>query len=110
MSDVIQVSTTTGSEEDARRIAAELIDRRLAACVQVSGPINSHFRWEGKIEASREWLCTIKTRYELFEPVEQLIRSLHPYEEPEIVAIPVIDGSKSYLQWVNRETQQEESQ
>jgi len=108
MTDVIQVATTAGNHDDAQKIAAALVDERLAACVQVSGPVTSHFRWEGKIETSQEWLCTAKTRTELYERVEQAIRQLHPYDVPEILAAPVVAGSEEYLKWVVDETLSED--
>ena len=92
MHETIQVSTTTATKADAERIAAALVERRLAACVQVGGPIRSCYRWQGKIETAEEWLCTAKTTREAYDQVEQAIRELHPYEEPEIIAVPIVAG------------------
>ncbi|MFH1488526.1 MAG: divalent-cation tolerance protein CutA [Pseudomonadota bacterium] len=103
MTDYIQVSTTTGREEDARRIAEEMVNKRLAACVQVIGPITSTYWWKGKIEKEKEWLCTMKTRRDLYESLEKAVKGIHPYEEPEIIAVPVVKGSRGYLDWVDRE-------
>ncbi|HEY1354756.1 MAG TPA: divalent-cation tolerance protein CutA [Solirubrobacterales bacterium] len=100
----VQVLTTVGSEEDAKRIADELLDRRLAACVQVVGPIVSVYRWQGEVEEAREWQCLAKTEAELYEEVEAAIRELHAYDEPEIIASPIIAGSAGYLAWVSSET------
>ncbi len=100
----IQVITTTALREEAERIARELVEARLAACAQILGPITSTYRWQGKIETSEEWQCWIKTRGELFEQVEQAIRRIHPYEVPEILAVPVVAGSASYLAWLEAET------
>jgi periplasmic divalent cation tolerance protein len=97
----LQVLTTVESEAEAERIAAALVDRRLAACVQVLGPITSRYRWQGKVEEAREWQCLAKTESERFEQVEAAIRELHSYEEPEIIATPIIAGSKGYLAWVS---------
>lgn len=97
----VQVLTTAGSEEAAERIAAALLERRLAACVQVLGPIVSHYRWQGKLEREREWQCLAKTEARLYEEVEAAIRAVHSYEEPEILAIPVLAGSAGYLGWVS---------
>jgi periplasmic divalent cation tolerance protein len=107
MTDYIQVVTTTECQEDAERIARALVDQRLAACVQVSGPITSTYRWQGKIETAREYQCWAKTRRDLYQQVEQAIRHLHPYEVPEILAIPILSGSADYLAWLERETEAE---
>jgi periplasmic divalent cation tolerance protein len=96
----LQVTTTTSSEEEARRIAAALVERRLAACVQVIGPIESHYRWRGEVETEREWLCLAKTEASRYPELEATIRGLHSYEEPELVATPIVAGSKGYLDWI----------
>ncbi len=103
MTDVVQVATTTGNREEAQRIAAELIDKHLAACVQLSGPITSYYHWEGRLETSQEWRLTVKTTLEMYDRVEETIRSLHLYDLPEILATPVVAGSDVYLQWVKDE-------
>ncbi len=106
MTDVIQVVTTLPNRDDAQRIASALVERRLAACAQVTcGPIRSTYRWKGKVESAAEWQCVIKTRRELFAAVEAAIRGMHPYEVPEILAIPVLEGRADYLAWVRDETQ-----
>lgn len=97
------VSTTTDSRELADAIAAALIEQRLAACVQISGPLTSVYRWQGKVETSQEWLCTAKTTAERFEEVAAAIRQLHSYDEPEIIAVPIVAGSPGYLQWIEKE-------
>jgi periplasmic divalent cation tolerance protein len=102
--DVIQIITTTASADDARRIAGALVERRLAACVQIVGPIESVYRWQGQVETATEFQCWIKSRSELYESVEQLVRELHPYDVPEILAVPVAAGSSAYLEWLRRET------
>jgi len=101
MAEYVQVLTTAGSEEEAATIADALLERRLAACVQTIGPIISRYRWQGKLEQEREWQCLAKTEASLYDEVEAAIRSLHSYEEPEILAIPVLAGSKGYLDWVS---------
>jgi periplasmic divalent cation tolerance protein len=101
MADYIQVLTTVGSEEEATTIAYALLERRLVACVQTVGPITSRYYWQGELEHEREWQCLAKTEAALYEKVEVAIRSLHSYEEPEILAIPVLAGSKGYLSWVS---------
>ena len=103
MSDYIQVVTTTERREDADRIARTLVDERLAACVQVVGPISSTYRWQGTIETAQEWQCWAKSRRDLYDEIEQAIRGIHPYEVPEILAVPVLHGSASYLAWLDGE-------
>ncbi|MEI8375869.1 MAG: divalent-cation tolerance protein CutA [Planctomycetota bacterium] len=104
MSTYIQVLTTTARREEAERIARELVELRLAACVQIVGPITSTYHWQGKIETGEEWQCLVKTRSDLFTRVEEAIRRIHSYEVPEILAVPVVAGSASYLAWLNAET------
>jgi periplasmic divalent cation tolerance protein len=100
MSDFIQVVTTVASPEEASQIAGALVELRLAACVQISGPITSTYRWQGAIEVSQEWRCTAKSRRDLFEPIVAAIRSRHSYQVPEIVALPIVAGSEDYLGWL----------
>ena len=99
----IQLSTTTESREDAEKIAEDVLEKRLAACVQIIGPITSLYRWKGKMEKEREWLCVMKTRAALYDSLEKAIKGLHPYEEPEILALPVTAGSRGYLDWLDKE-------
>lgn len=103
MTDYIQVTTTTEKREDADRIAQSLVDARLAACVQIDGPITSTYRWNGRIETSGEWRCVVKTRGDLFEQVDRAIRELHPYDVPQVLAVPVLVGSRAYLDWLEGE-------
>jgi len=103
MLEAIQVTTTTEKREDAERIASWLVEQHLAACVQVSGPITSYYRWKGELETTDEWRCTIKTTAQAYEQVEQAVRELHPYDEPEILATPITAGSKGYLRWLTDE-------
>jgi len=100
MAEYLQVLTTAGSEEEAGRIAALLVDRRLAACVQVVGPITSRYRWQGAIEEEREWQCLAKTTRAAYGAVEAAIREAHSYDEPEIIAIPIVAASPGYLAWI----------
>jgi periplasmic divalent cation tolerance protein len=106
LSDYIQVITTTPDRDMALAIARELIAKRLAACVQIGGPVTSTYRWQGNIETSEEWLCVGKCRAEHFATVEQTITRLHSYDVPEIVAVPIVAGSQSYLDWLADETAQ----
>ena len=104
MTDYIQVVTTTERREDAERIARTLVEARLAACVQVTGPITSTYRWHGQIETAQEWQCWAKSRRGLYDQIEQTILRLHPYEVPEILAMPIVAGSADYLAWLEGET------
>ncbi len=101
----IQISTTTETKEQAQKIAKYLVEQKLAACVQISGPIESIYRWKGKVETANEYLCLIKTRESLFGLVEAAIKQLHPYETPEIIALPIVNGSMEYLSWLNDNTE-----
>jgi periplasmic divalent cation tolerance protein len=101
MQTYIQITTTTETKEQAEKIARHLVESKLAACVQITGPITSIYRWKGKMENSQEWLCLIKTREDFFDKVEAAIKKLHPYETPEIVAVPIVKGSREYLNWID---------
>jgi periplasmic divalent cation tolerance protein len=104
MHTLIQVSTTVEKREDASRISEIVVSRRLAACVQVVGPVRSTYWWKGKIEGAEEWLCLMKTRKTLYNKLEETIRSVHSYDEPEIIALPIVEGSEGYLRWIQEET------
>lgn len=97
----IQVMTTVDSSEAAQEIAEGLVGARLAACVQVIGPMTSTYRWQGAVEVSTEWLCLIKSRAELYPELEAALRDLHPYDVPEILALPVVAGAAPYLDWLS---------
>jgi periplasmic divalent cation tolerance protein len=101
----IQITTTTETREQAQIIACHLVGRKLAACVQISGPITSIYHWKGKVETAQEWLCLIKTREAFFDKVEAEIKNLHSYETPEIIAAPIIKGSREYMNWLEKEVQ-----
>ena len=101
MTDYIQVVTTTETEADARAIAAALVERRLAACVQIHGPIISTYRWKGEVTTAVEWQCVAKTQAALYDRVEEAIKGLHPYELPEILAVPMVAASQDYCRWID---------
>jgi len=88
MTEFIQVSTTVNSKEGADKIARKLLDERLASCVQVLGPIHSNYWWKGRIDRVREWICLIKSRADDYSRIEASIRGMHPYDVPEILALP----------------------
>ena len=94
------VLTTAGSKEEARKISRQLVERRLAACVNLVGPIESVYRWQGDVESAEEWLLLIKTTAAAFEAVRDAIRELHSYELPECVSVPITAGSAEYLAWI----------
>ena len=106
MSEYIQVATTVATEKQAGAIAALLVEQRLAACVQVVGPMTSHYRWQGKIETAGEYLCLAKSRAALYPEIEAAIKTIHPYEVAEIIAMPIIAGSKEYLAWLGAEVRE----
>jgi periplasmic divalent cation tolerance protein len=98
------VFITTSSYEEARKIADTLIAQKKAACVNIVPKVNSLFRWKGKIEEAEESLMVVKTRAELFSDVESTVKSMHGYEVPEIIALPVVEGNPDYLAWLKEET------
>jgi periplasmic divalent cation tolerance protein len=100
MTDKRIVLTTAGSEDEARKIANHLIERHLAACVNIVPQIESVYRWQGKVESGREWLLLIKTSAERFPAIRDAFREIHSYELPECIAICVEDGSAEYLEWL----------
>ncbi len=97
------VMTTCASEEQARALAAALLEKRLAACVQ-SSEISSTYRWNGAIETGKEVRLMIKAREADYRAIEELIKALHSYETPEVVALAVVAGSCDYLTWIDAET------
>ncbi len=100
MNAILQIQTTTDQRESALAIAEDLVNRRLAACVQINGPITSLYRWKGNVETATEWTCTIKTTVNLYSDVERRIQQLHSYEEPEIIAVEIAVTSTGYLRWL----------
>jgi periplasmic divalent cation tolerance protein len=100
MGDYLLVSTTTARAADARRIARSVVESRLAACAQIVGPVSSSYRWQGRVTTAHEWLCLIKTSRRLFPRLEREVSRIHPYDTPEIVAVPIAAGSRRYLTWL----------
>jgi periplasmic divalent cation tolerance protein len=109
MLNYVQIVTTTQHREEAERIGRTLVDQRLAACAQVAGPIRSTYRWRGTVETAVEWQCVAKSRLDLFDQVQRAIRGLHPYEVPEMLAVPLVAGSADYLAWLDAELQPAET-
>lgn len=100
MTDKVVIMVTASSRRECRKIARRLIEEKLAACVNISQPVQSVYRWEGKIEQSKEFLMFIKTNRDLFPQIKAEIDLVHSYHTPEIICLPIIDGSPNYLQWV----------
>ena len=104
MSGCIVVFSTVPDTDTGRKIARGVLEKRLAACVNITGPLESHYWWEGELQQEPEHLLILKTREELFPALEEAVRSLHPYDVPEIIALPVGQGSPAYLNWIGSET------
>jgi periplasmic divalent cation tolerance protein len=101
MTDKRIVFSTTGSEDEANKIAHYLVEHHLAACVNIIPKIESVYRWQGKVESSQEWLLLIKTKVEKFPGVRDAIRELHSYDLPECIAVSIEDGSAEYMEWLS---------
>jgi len=101
--EAIQVVTTTAEKKDAEAIAKGVLEKRLAACVQISGPIDSSYWWNGRLETASEWTVTIKTRRDLYGKLEKLLLATHPYDQPEIIATSIVEISPGYLKWLNEQ-------
>ena len=97
-----QVTTTLPDQGAAERLAAVVVEERLAACAQVHGPISSTYWWEGAVERAAEWYCHLKTTVARLTELQARIRELHPYEVPEIIAVPILDGDAAYLSWIEQ--------
>ncbi|WP_460037913.1 divalent-cation tolerance protein CutA [Streptomyces cavourensis] len=100
----LTVLTTTDSEEKAHELAQGAVEARLAACAQISAPVTSVYRWQNAIESSEERQVLFKTAGERYEELEAYLLAAHDYENPEVIAVPVIRGSARYLGWVTAET------
>jgi periplasmic divalent cation tolerance protein len=106
---VLEVRTTVDSEAAALALARRLVEARVAACVQVIGPLKSIYRWEGEIQEADEWLCAAKTTTAAYPSLEAAIVAAHPYEVPEVLALPVSLGSARYGAWVASEVRPDKS-
>jgi periplasmic divalent cation tolerance protein len=102
-SDYMIISTTTAKKSDALRLAKTLASHKLVACTQIIGPIISIYKWEGKLQQSKEWLCVTKAKKSDYLKMEKVIKSVHPYDLPEIIATPIIKGSSEYLNWLDQQ-------
>jgi periplasmic divalent cation tolerance protein len=106
--DSLLVVTSLPDRESAEKLAALLIERRLAACVNILAPCASVYRWQGEIQRDEEYPLLIKTVQNRYAELETWIRANHPYELPEIIAVSVIHGLPAYLQWVESETRDDD--
>jgi periplasmic divalent cation tolerance protein len=98
------VYITTSSPEEARRIGRQLVEERLAACVNIIPGMTSFYWWQGKIEEGSETVLIAKTRAELVEPLTERVKALHSYTVPCIIALPIVGGNRGFLQWIADET------
>jgi periplasmic divalent cation tolerance protein len=94
------VYVTVANKAEAEKIAQTLLKERLIACANIIGPVSSYFHWSGKIDCAVEFLMIMKSRSDLFGELEQRVRALHGYEVPEVLAVPICDGSKAYFDWM----------
>ncbi len=101
MTDKIVVLNTCGSEAEAERLARLLVDQHLAACVSIAPRLRSFYRWNGAVESSEEWLLLIKSSRAVFDRLRTALEQAHSYEVPEVLALPVVDGSAAYLEWLD---------
>jgi periplasmic divalent cation tolerance protein len=109
MTDKRIVLSTASSEEEARKIARHLVERRLAACVNIVPQVQSIYRWKEKVEEANEWLLLIKTTEATFGQVRHAIADLHSYDVPECICLTIEDGSADYLQWIGDSVSAEHS-
>jgi periplasmic divalent cation tolerance protein len=101
MASYLLVLTTIGSEDDAARLGKTLVEKQLVACVNILGPVRSVFTWKGKLEDDSERLLLMKTRSDRYPELEATLRELHPYEVPEVIAVPIEQASGAYLSWID---------
>jgi periplasmic divalent cation tolerance protein len=105
VTDAIVVLINTGSQGQALEIARVLVEERLAACANIISPIRSIYRWQGAVQDEAEHMMIVKTRAELFARLEARVKELHSYAVPEIIALPIVEGAKSYLDWIFESTE-----
>jgi len=101
LTDKILILVTAASQDEARRIARHLVEAKLAACVNITQPVESIYRWEGELQVDQECQLFIKTTHALFPEVQAAIARLHSYKTPEIICLPIVRGSEKYLKWID---------
>lgn len=97
-----QVTTTLPDQAAAERLAGVLVEERLAACAQVLGPVSTTYAWKGAVERATEWYCHLKTTAARVPALRARVGELHPYDVPEIIALPIVDGDADYLRWIEQ--------
>jgi periplasmic divalent cation tolerance protein len=102
VTDKVVILVTAANREESRKIARHLVEAHLAACVNILPPIESVYRWQGQIAEEGECLLVIKSARALFAEIETEILKLHSYRTPEIICLPIVDGSRNYLQWISQ--------
>ncbi|HEV7976361.1 divalent-cation tolerance protein CutA [Amycolatopsis sp.] len=107
MSEHLAVITTTDSAEAAGELGGSIVAAKLAACVQIVGPIRSLYQWDGVVQDDQEWQCWIKTTTDRLDELTEHIKKNHSYDVPEVVALPIVGGSSEYLSWITAETRKE---
>jgi len=95
------VLVTTGNRREAEKIACHLLEEKLIACANITGPVSSVFKWAGKVERAEEYIFLMKSRLDLFEELSETVKALHSYEVPEIIALPIVNGSSTYIEWLD---------
>lgn len=100
MTDKIVILVTAANLRESKKIARHLVESRLAACVNILAPVQSVYRWQGKVEEAREYLMIIKSSRLLFDDLQAAVAALHGYATPEIICLPIVEGSRNYLQWM----------
>jgi periplasmic divalent cation tolerance protein len=100
MTDKIVVLSSCASEAEAEKLAREVVELRLAACVNVIPRVRSYYRWQGNLESTEEWLLVIKSSRELFDTLRTTLEKAHSYDIPEVIALPIVDGAENYLNWL----------
>ena len=96
----VEIHITMASEEEAVRLGEVLVETKLAACAQISGPIRSIYFWEDAKESAREWVCCVKARESIFDELVETVRKHHSYQCPQIVAVPILKANDDYLRWM----------
>ena len=106
MTDKVVILVTSSNRRECRKIARHLVEERLAACVNITGTVQSIYRWEGKVEDAEELLLLIKSTRDLFPEIRKAILNIHSYKVPEIICLPIVDGSQAYLHWLGESVRQ----
>ena len=106
MTDKVMILVTSSNRRECRKIARHLVKARLAACVNITQPVESIYRWEGKVEEEKEFLLVIKSTRDLFPEIRKAILTLHTYGVPEVICLPIVDGSQAYLHWLGESVKQ----